>query len=200
MWDERYRAETYAYGTEPNAFLVDMVGWLPKGRVLCIGEGEGRNAVWLAGLGYRVTAVDASAVGLDKAARLAKARGVEITTVHADLAHFDIGQGAWDGIVSIFCHLPPALRADVHRRCVAGLRPGGVIVLEAYTPRQIAHGSCGPPTEALMMDEETLRAELAGLESVHLQECERVVHEGAFHDGLGAVVQLVGRRPSAALP
>ena len=195
MWDQRYSSDTYVYGTEPNGFLITAAARLPPGKVLCLGEGEGRNAVWLAAQGHEVTAVDASGVGLRKAQRLAAERGVRITTVHADLAAFDIEPGAWDGIVSIFCHLPPALRADVHRRCVAGLRPGGVLLLEAYTPRQVSLGTGGPPTAELMMDAETLRTELAGLELLELRECEREVHEGEFHNGLGAVVQLVARRP-----
>jgi SAM-dependent methyltransferase len=195
MWDQRYGSEEYAYGTEPNEFLVAMAPRLPIGRVLCLGEGEGRNAVWLAGQGYDVTAVDVSRVGLEKAERLAAERGATITTVHADLAAYDIEPGIWDGILSVFCHLPPKLRANVHRRCVAGLRSGGVMLLEAYTPRQLGHGTGGPPVAELMMDEETLRAELAGLQFLHLQECEREIHEGAFHNGLGAVVQMVGRKP-----
>jgi SAM-dependent methyltransferase len=195
MWDQRYSGATYAYGTEPNEFLVAMAPRLRTGRVLCLGEGEGRNAVWLAGQGHDVTAVDASGVGLQKARRLAAERGVKITTVHSDLAAFHIEQGSWDGIVSIFCHLSPALRAEVHRRCVGGLRSGGVLLLEAYTPRQVAHGTGGPPTAELMMDTETLRTELAGLQFLDLRECEREIHEGAFHNGLGAVVQMVGRKP-----
>jgi SAM-dependent methyltransferase len=195
MWDQRYGGEEYAYGTEPNEFLVAMASKLMIGRVLCLGEGEGRNAVWLAVQGYEVTAVDASRVGLEKAERLAAERGVTITTVHADLAAYDIEPEIWDGILSVFCHLPPTLRADVHRRCVAGLRSGGVMLLEAYTPRQLGHGTGGPPVAKLMMDEETLRAELAGLKFLHLQECEREIHEGTFHNGLGAVVQMAGRKP-----
>lgn len=194
MWDQRYSSEGYAYGTEPNEFLVAVAPKLPMGRVLCIGEGEGRNAVWLAGQGYDVTAVDASRVGLEKAERLAAERGVTITTVHADLGAYDIVPDAWDAIVSVFCHLPHTLRVDVHRRCVAGLRPGGVMLLESYTPDQLALGTGGPPSAELMMDQETLRAELSGLEFLHLQECEREIHEGTFHNGLGAVVQLVGRK------
>lgn len=195
MWDQRYSGEGYAYGTEPNEFLVAMAPRLPMGRMLCLGEGEGRNAVWLASQDHGVTAVDASRVGLEKAQRLAATRGVTITTLHRDLADYDIAPGSWGGIVSVFCHLPSALRADVHRRCVAGLRSGGVMLLEAYTPRQLGHGTGGPPVAELMMDEETLRAELSGLEFLHLQECEREIHEGTFHNGLGAVVQMVARKP-----
>lgn len=195
MWDERYSAKGYVYGTEPNGFLAAKADLLPAGRVLCLGEGEGRNAVWLAEQGFEVTAVDASAVGLHKARALAAERGVRITTVHADLADFVIEPDAWDGMVSIFCHLPPALRAQVHRRCVAGLRPGGVLLLEAYTPDQVGRGTGGPPTVELMMDARTLRLELAGLEFLELSETEREIHEGVFHNGVGAVVQLVGRKP-----
>jgi SAM-dependent methyltransferase len=195
MWDERYRGPDYAYGTEPNDFLVATADQLPAGRVLCLGEGEGRNAVWLAGRGLEVTAVDASGVGLEKARRLAAERGVAVDTVHADLATFTLEPGAWDAVVSIFCHLPPALRADVHRRAVAGLRPGGVLLLEAYTPRQLDLGTGGPPVAELMMDADTLRAELAGLDFLHLEELERDIREGAFHAGVGAVVQVLGRKP-----
>lgn len=195
MWDQRYSGETYAYGTEPNGFLVAMATSLPMGRILCLGEGEGRNAVWLAGQGYDVTAVDASRVGLEKVQRLAAGRGVTIHSVRSDLADYGIEPGNWDGIVSVFCHLPPALRADVHRRCVAGLRSCGVMLLEAYTPRQLVHGTGGPPAVELMMDTESLRTEFAGLEFLTLQECEREIREGAFHNGLGAVVQMVARKP-----
>jgi SAM-dependent methyltransferase len=195
MWDQRYSSDGYVYGTEPNGFLVAASPRLRPGKVLCLGEGEGRNAVWLAAQGHEVTAVDSSGVGLDKAQRLAAERGVTIVTVQADLAAYEIEAEAWDGIVSIFCHLPAALRAQVHRRCVAGLRPGGVVLLEAYTPRQVGRGTGGPPTADFMMDAETLRSELTGLDFLELRECEREVHEGELHNGLGAVVQLVARKP-----
>lgn len=195
MWDKRYSAEGYVYGTEPNGFLVSKAELLPTGRTLCLGEGEGRNAVWLAEQGHAVTAVDSSGVGLKKARALATSRGVRITTVQADLAHYTIEPATWDGIVSIFCHLPAPLRARVHRGCVAGLRPGGIMLLEAYTPEQLGRGTGGPPTAALMMDARSLRLELAGLEILELAETEREIHEGAFHNGVGAVVHLVARRP-----
>ncbi|NTV95252.1 MAG: class I SAM-dependent methyltransferase [Thiobacillus sp.] len=197
MWDQRYAGADYAYGTEPNDFLVAEAECLPAGgRVLCLGEGEGRNAVWLAGRGFRVTGVDASAVGLAKAHRLAEAAGVTIATVAADLADYDPGEACWDAVVSIFCHLPPELRRRVHAGVVRALRPGGVFLLEAYTPRQLAYGTGGPPAAALMMDLETLAAELPGLVFDHAVELDRVVREGRHHDGTGAVVQLVARKPA----
>jgi len=192
MWDERYSSLDYAYGTEPNDFLVAACPQLPPGRVLCLAEGEGRNAVWLAQQGFEVTAVDASAAGLEKARRLAAERSVHVELVHADLAHYRIEPGVWDGVVSIFCHLPPPLRDQVHRQVVDGLRPGGVLLLEAYTPRQLQFATGGPPVAELTMDLESLRRELTGLELVHAEELEREVHEGRYHFGRGAVVQLIG--------
>ena len=194
MWNERYSSESFAYGTKANDFLVSMIDRLPTGKILCLAEGEGRNAVWLAQQGNEVTAVDASDVGLQKADRLAKMRGVEITTVHADLADYDIGTQKWDAIISIFCHLPPGLRQDVHRRCVAGLRDDGMILLEAYTPSQLEYKTGGPPVAEMMMDMRSLRSELNGLRFLHLRECVRDIHEGEFHEGKGAVVQVLAMK------
>lgn len=194
MWDQRYSTETYAYGIEPNDFLVSMLDKLPAGKVLCLGDGEGRNSVWLAEQGFDVTAVDLSEVGLAKANKLAKSRGVNITTVHKDLADYDIGVERWDVIVSIFCHLPPSLRADVHRRCKMGLRQGGMLLLEAYTPMQIDYKTGGPPTADMMMDVQSLSDEFIGMEFLHLRERIREVIEGEFHNGTGAVVQVLGKK------
>jgi len=195
FWDSRYSEPGFTYGTEPNEFLVSATAHIPKGRVLCLAEGEGRNAVYLAGLGYDVTGVDSSSVGMKKAEELAKSRNVSITTVVADLAEFVIEPDHWDGIVSIFCHIPPELRARVHRDTVAGLRPGGAFILEAYTPRQLELRTGGPQTVELMMTLDMLREELRGLELVEAREIERVVNEGHFHRGPGAVVQVVGIKP-----
>lgn len=195
MWDERYNSAEYAFGTEPNDFLVSAVDRLPGGRILCLGEGEGRNAVWLAERGFDVTAVDASRVGLDKALRLAEERGVTLKTVHADLDDYVIEPMAWDAVVSIFCHLPPPLRRRVHGDVVGGLKPGGAFLLEAYTPAQLSFGTGGPPTLELMMDLETLRRELEGLELTHAGELVRTIHEGEYHNGQGAVVQILGIKP-----
>jgi SAM-dependent methyltransferase len=195
MWDERYNNADYAFGTEPNDFLVSAADILPKGKILCLGEGEGRNAVWLAERGFDVTAVDASRVGLDKALRLAEERGVTLKTVHADLDDYVIEPMAWDAVVSIFCHLPPPLRRRVHGDVVGGLKPGGAFLLEAYTPAQLSFGTGGPPTLELMMDLETLRRELEGLELTHAGELVRTIHEGEYHNGQGAVVQILGIKP-----
>jgi SAM-dependent methyltransferase len=195
MWDDRYAEPGYAYGTEPNDFLAAVAERLPAGPVLSIAEGQGRNAVFLAGHGHPVTAVDASAVGMQKAAALAAERGLSIETIVTDLADFDPGEGKWAGIVSIFAHTPPEVRIPLHRKLVAALRPGGVLVLEAYTPEQVGRGTGGPPTPERTKTLASLREELAGLEFEIGRELEREVVEGKYHTGLGSVVQVLAHKP-----
>jgi SAM-dependent methyltransferase len=194
MWDERYSDEDFAYGKEPNDFLKAYAEQLPIGKTLCIGEGEGRNAVYLASLGHEVTALDASSVGLQKASLLAQEKQVEIQTIHADLNHYEFATEAWDNIVAIFCHLPPELRKQVHQSVVKSLKPDGMFILEAYTPQQLDYGTGGPPVEAMMMDLVTLRDELDGLRFIHSEETVREVIEGEHHTGVGAVVQVIGQK------
>ena len=198
MWDERYRAPGFAFGTRPNDFLAAECQRLPpQGRVLCLAEGEGRNAVFLAGLGHRVHAVDQSSVGLTKARELAQERGVEIETQVADLADVHLEPHAWDAIVSIYAHVPPPLRRRLHAEVAPALRPGGIFLLEAYTPRQLdMPGIGGPPPERKdrFMQAAVLREELAGLELLHLLELERAIDEGRLHEGLGHVVQVIARK------
>ena len=194
MWDERYAQPGLAYGAEPNAFLVSVADAIPRGPVLCIGEGEGRNALFLASRGYAVEAVDASAVGLAKARALAEERGLTLRTTVADLAHYDFGQGRWSGIVAIFCHLPPPVRQQVHRGVVEGLCMGGVFVAEAYAPAQLDYGTGGPRVAEMLCDPETLRQDLTGLELIQLEERVRDIHEGRYHAGKGAVVQVIGMK------
>jgi SAM-dependent methyltransferase len=192
MWNQRYSEPGYAYGTAPNDFLVSVADRIPAGRVLCLAAGEGRNAVYLAVKGHDVVAVDQSAVGLDKTRQLAESRNVRVETVEADLADFEIAADTFSGIIAIFTHLPPPLRARLHADAVRGLRQGGVLVLEAFTPAQLALGTGGPPVAELMMDLPTLETELAGLDLEIARELERHMDEGRYHQGRSAVVQVLG--------
>jgi 2-polyprenyl-3-methyl-5-hydroxy-6-metoxy-1,4-benzoquinol methylase len=195
MWDERYQRDPLIYGAEPSDFLVKEVGRLRPGNCLCLAEGQGRNAVWLAAQGFSVTAVDQSSVGMARAQEFAAERGVALTTDVADLADYDLGQDNWDNIISIFGHLPSELRRDVHRRVVEALRPGGIFLLIAYTPKQLeTAGVGGPPDPDMMLTVEKLTTELEGLEIVLAEEVVRQVNEGEFHKGESAVVQFVGRK------
>jgi SAM-dependent methyltransferase len=194
FWNDRYAVTGHVYGEAPNAFVAEVASQIPPGPVLCLAEGEGRNAVHLATLGHRVTALDQSEVGLAKARRLAGERGVKIETTVADLADYSIVAGAWAGIVATFAHLPPDLRRRIHRGVVTGLQPGGLFILEAYTPAQLAFDTGGPKSPELLMTLAALRTELSGLEFPVARERERDVIEGAGHTGRAAVVQILARR------
>ena len=150
----------------------------------------------LAELGHRVIAQDISPVGLQRARQLAEQRGVSLVCVCCDLSEFEPEPSSTDLVMAIWMHLPPPLRARVHRRAVEALRPGGLLVLEAYTPRQLALGSGGPPSQELLIEPEQLRQELSGLDWLLLEETERAIQEGDYHRGNSAVVQACGRKPT----
>ena len=194
-WDAKYSATDDLYGTEANDFLVAHAARLPRsGPILSLGEGEGRNAAYLAGLGHRVVALDQSPVGLAKAERLAASRGVHIETCVADLATYSLVPGAWAGIISIWCHLPSVIRRPLLGEIAGALQPGGVFLLESYRAAQIGRGGGGPSDPDLTPSLADLRQELAGLDILHGLETERQVAEGQGHRGLSAVVQIIARR------
>ena len=200
-WDERFGEEGFFYGLEPNDFLKETLLELkstnlpfPK-NALALGEGEGRNALFVASLGINVTAVDQSAVGLKKLERVAKERGLQnVTTLQADLQDFDLGEGRWDLIYSIFCHTPSALRKKVHLSSVKALRPGGYFLLEAYNPRQPEFATGGPKEPDMLVTAQSLLSEFKGLEILKAREIERQVVEGRGHTGKAAVVQFLARK------
>jgi len=174
---------------------VAVTATIPRGRILSLAEGEGRNAVYLASLGCKVTAVDGSAVALRKAEALAAERGVSITAIVADLGQFRILPEHWDGIVSCYCHIPSSIRPVLHRAVVRGLKPGGVFVLEAFSKQQLAYNSGGPQDSDLLMSLDELKRELTGLEFIRAATLEREVQEGSRHTGLASVVQILARKP-----
>lgn len=198
FWNERYAGEAFAYGTEPNRFLVQHAGTLrPGAAVLCLADGEGRNGVWLARQGAAVTSMDLAGAGLAKAQRLAAQAGVSITTVQADVTAADMGLACWDLVVSIFLHLPAGPRRALHRRVVAALKPGGRYVFEAYGPGQPALGTGGPEEAALLPALAEVLADFEGVPGLavrHRLHGVRPVHEGPLHHGDGEVVQLVVQR------
>ena len=196
MWDQRYNEPGFAYGTDENDFLKAQYSRIPQnGRVLCLAEGEGRNAVFLAKQGYQVTAVDQSAVGLEKAEQLAVKNDVTIKTEVANLNDYDLGQNSWHGIVSISAHLPPDIRKNLHSKLPGALKNNGVLILEAYTKENLkTDGIGGPPPsqKELFMSLVELKTELEGLKLEIAQERKRNISEGKYHQGESAVVQIVG--------
>lgn len=193
MWDQRFSSDEYVYGREPNQFLKENFSAIPPGDVLCLAEGEGRNAVFLAKKGYRVTAVDLSAEGIKKTEQLARECGVTVNTIVADLSDFDLGIGKWNGIISIFGHVPPEIRRSLHSRVVKALKENGVFLSEMYRPYQLNYGTGGPPIRELLVSEEQFRHELSGLQFELLREVDREIVEGSLHTGIGAVSQVIAR-------
>jgi cyclopropane fatty-acyl-phospholipid synthase-like methyltransferase len=196
FWNSRYAAEHYFYGTAPNAFLASQAGrFAPGMKVLAIADGEGRNGVWLARQGCAVTAVDFSSAALEKSRRLADAAGVAVTTVEADLFQWDWGAECWDAVVAIFVQfVPPEARQDFHARMRRALKPGGLLVLQGYRPRQVEYATGGPSNPAHLYGAEDLRRGFADMEILHLAEHDSEIEEGEGHRGLSALVELVARK------
>jgi SAM-dependent methyltransferase len=197
FWDQNFAVAGYKYGTGPNAFLVWQSPRIPPGSdVLVPGDGEGRNGVWLAQQGHRVTAMDGSAVGLQKAQALAAERGVALQTVLGDLADWAPEPASFDAVVLTFVHLPPSIRRGAHRRLASALRPGGCLLLEAFHPQQLQHASGGPKDAAMLVTPELLRADFEGLLDERMAwDGEVTLDEGPGHQGLAHVVRWIGRAP-----
>lgn len=195
-WNERYAREDFLFGTAPNAFLTAQKHRLPAaGTALAVADGEGRNGVWLAEQGLDVLAVDASDVGLAKSRRLAAERGVALAWECADLASWDFGHERFDVIAAIFIQFAdPALRARMFAGMQAALKPGGVLLLEGYRPEQLAYGTGGPSEVANLYTEQLLRESFAELEIEHLAVYDAAIQEGAGHDGMSALIDLVARK------
>ena len=195
-WDERYASEEFYFGTKPNDFLVSQRLLLKPGMsCLAVADGEGRNGVWLAQQGLRVLSVEASPVALEKARKLAEQRGVIVEFEQADLSQWQWGENRFDMVAAIFIQFAhPALREQMFagiRRC---LKPGGLLLLQGYTPRQLEYKTGGPPAAENMYTEALLREAFGDMEIIHLREHDDHVSEGAGHSGMSALIDLVARK------
>lgn len=196
-WNKRFAGAGFLFGTEPNQWLRGHAVWSPGQKVLCVADGEGRNSVWLAERGMAVDAFDISEVGVAKARELATRRGVQVNFTVADCDAYSWPSGHYDGIAVIFVQFAdPELRTRMFRHICASLKPGGVMVLQGYTPRQLEYKTGGPPIASHLYTAAMLRESFAGLEVLELLEYEAEVDEGSGHKGLSALVGMVARRPA----
>jgi SAM-dependent methyltransferase len=200
FWDERYAGDAYAYGEAPNAFLASLADTFRPGmRALVPGDGEGRNGVFLATRGLQVETLDLSGEGVAKARRLAAARGVSLNALQADVLTWDWPVAAYDLVALLYLHLPPPGRRVLYARALAALKPGGRIVLEAFTPEHLARQSegarGGPRDAALLYSAADLREDFKDAQIELLQELETELTEGALHVGKSAVVRMIARKP-----
>lgn len=197
FWNARFATEDYIFGTAPNRFLESQAARIRPGmNALSIADGEGRNGVWLAEQGARVHAIDVSPVALEKARKLAAARGVTLDFEQADILDWNWPDAAYDLVAAIFIQFAPPPERD---RIIAGIRrclkPGGLLILQGYTPKQIEFGTGGPPHAANMYTADLLRDWFGDWDIVHLAEHESVISEGSHHHGMSALIDLVARKP-----
>jgi len=195
-WNRRYESTGFVFGTEPNAWLREHAGlWQPGQRVLSVADGEGRNSVWLAQRGLVVDAFDIAEVGVAKARQFAAQAGVHVNFSVADVDGYAWQREAWDGIAAIFVQFAdPAMRARLFQRIVDGLKPGGTLILQGYTPRQLDYRTGGPPLLEHLYTEPMLREAFAALEILELRDYEAEVAEGSGHRGWSALIGLVARK------
>ena len=196
-WNQRFESEDYIFGTEPNAWLREHADvWQPGQRVLCVADGEGRNSVWLAGRGLVVDAFDVASVGVAKARRLAAEKGVSVSFSLSDCDAYPWPQAAYDGVAAIFIQFAdPAMRARLFANIKRCLKPGGTLVLQGYTPKQLEYKTGGPPLLENLYTEAMLRETFgAGFELLQLRDYEADLSEGSHHLGHSALIGLVARR------
>lgn len=197
MWNGRYQQSDYLFGTEPNAYLRRHAGlWHPGQSVLCVADGEGRNSVWLARQGLNVDAFDISDVGVGKAKKLAQAAGVSVGFTISDCDQYAWPVAAYDGIAAIFVQFAdPPMRERLFANMVKSLKPGGILILQGYTPQQLNYKTGGPPQVSHLYTKEMLRDAFSGLRIIELLEYEDDLAEGNHHLGRSALMGLVARKP-----
>jgi len=197
MWDERYATEEYVFGTAPSLFLERNAGLLTHGETaLAVADGEGRNSVFLAEKGPAVTAMDSAATGVEKARRLAGFKGVEVDFRLADLTTWEWTPGTYDVVAAIFIQFaPPAFRAEIFDGIERTLKPGGLLLLHGYTPKQLEFRTGGPSAEENLYTRDMLAERFGAWEILRLAEYEAELNEGAGHSGPSALIDLIARKP-----
>jgi SAM-dependent methyltransferase len=195
-WNRRFEADDYVFGTDPNEWLRQHGDvWRSGQRVLCVADGEGRNSVWLAGKGLVIDAFDIADAGVAKARRLAVEHGASVNFAVADCDSLAWPERVYDGVAAIFVQFAdPAMRARLFANMQRCLKPGGVLVLQGYTPKQLEYRTGGPPIASHMYTQDLLREAFAGMDILELREYEAEVAEGSGHRGWSALIGMVARR------
>lgn len=194
FWNERYQQDAFIYGKKPNTFFAEQILLLEPGSLLLPAEGEGRNAVYAAGLGWKVTAFDFSEAARAKAEKLAAEANAKIDYRIAQATDFEAEDASFDVVALIYAHLPPQIRKVVHQRVVKWLKPGGRVMLEAFHPRQLQHSSGGPKNPEMLYDQAMLRDDFSSLKEIMMKEQTVHLSEGNYHQGEAEVVRYVGKK------
>lgn len=192
FWNTRYKSEEYAYGTEPNVFFKETLRALPhKGHLLLPCEGEGRNAVYAAKLGWEVTAFDQSEAGKDKAMSLAKSEQVTFDYQICGVEDFEFGTERFDAVAIIYAHFNPSMRIQFHQKVEQSLKKGGLVILEVFNPKQLNNNSGGPKSEDELYTKAILTSDFKDMEIRYLDETTTTLSEGKFHEGHADVIRLI---------
>ncbi|MFN8287625.1 MAG: class I SAM-dependent methyltransferase [Chitinophagales bacterium] len=194
FWNERYSAQQFAYGIEPNTFFKTALDSEPAGALLLPAEGEGRNAVYAATKGWKVSAFDISEAGKQKAESLAEAKGIRINYTIASFSEFQFTEGSFDCLALIFCHMPPAERRINYQRLFTALKPGGLLIVQGFSKKQLGKTSGGPKELGWLFSAEELREDFSVAREVNIEESEEVLNEGPFHHGLASLISLTARK------
>jgi hypothetical protein len=193
-WNQRYDTEAFIYGREPNLFFKEFLDKQPVGKLLLPCEGEGRNAVYAASLGWEVTAFDQSEVGMKKALAFAREQGVTLHYGIADALAFDYPSGAYDVIAFLWAHFPQDIRRKIHQKSLSGLKQGGFILLEGFNKKQLSFASGGPKDPEMLFSLDYWPDDFPGLKAILLEEAMTLLDEGDFHRGEAAVIKYLGRK------
>ena len=195
FWNDRYKSNEFAYGLEPNDFIkFNSPHIKPNSKILCLAEGEGRNAVYLSTLGHDVTAIDYSINGLQKTKQLANTLGVHVNTICVDLSGYVFEQNKWDVIICVFGHFPSQIRQSIHAQIYSSLKKGGKFMMEAYSQEQLNYKTGGPLDVKLLYSIDDLKKDFSNFPTIQIEQVERVINEGKFHNGLASVIQVVGQK------
>ncbi len=191
-WDERYKNKEFVFGTDPNEFFADTLKNIKPGRILLPCEGEGRNAVYAAKKGWMVEAFDLSIEGKKKAELLALENDVQIHFQVADAVKVEFVPETFDVIALIYAHFPPEIRTFVHQNMIEWLKPGGMLLMEAFNPEQLGNNSGGPKDPDMLYTEEILKIDFDGLKIIMLEKAKITLNEGSRHKGLADVIRFIG--------
>lgn len=194
QWNERYAASEYIYGISPNRWFAEKLSLLQPGKLLLPAEGEGRNAVYAAKEGWEVFAFDQSEEGQKKAIKLALAQNVRINYSLGDLVEFEPPQNNYDAVALIFVHMPVEIREVVHRKLIEKLKPGGYLILEAFTKKQLQNTSGGPRSESLLYERKLIADDFKDLNILEFEETITSLDEGPLHRGEAFVIRLLAQK------
>lgn len=193
-WNDRFGATEYAYGIEPNEFFKREIEQLVPGKLLLIAEGEGRNAIYAAKLGWEVTAIDFSTEAQSKALKLAHKNKVNIKYQVCDVTEYKFIENEFNAIGLIYAHFSSHIREEIHRKCILSLKKGGHIILEAFSPAQLKYQSFGPKDPAMLYSPEMLTLDFSPLQSIICLQKSTILAEGPFHNGQAEIIRYLGKK------